>query len=210
MILSIKYRIQKTWISLQISESFNTSIPESLNTSIKIWVYYLHLYCNIYSALRMAQLLSSTWNFLVWIINISIFISNKTYYFTSTWLTLDFENSAKNFTLISNLILTLIIHYLYLVFKGRTWVWNGRTWEWNGRPNTSCVAITLRTFDKDNWTTKNVTISDGNEHILCDLFCAYCRDPLLQLTVVKNIQKERWELFQFFWEIFSSELPSAR
>ena len=58
-------------------------------------------------------------------------------------------------------------------------------------PNTTCVSISLRTFDQKNWTTNDVTISDGHAPILCDLFCAYCRDPNLQLIVVKNLQTER-------------------
>ena len=66
-------------------------------------------------------------------------------------------------------------------------------------PNTTCVAISLRTFHKGNWTTNNVIIPDYYKSILYDLFCAYCGDPNLQLIVVKNLQTEKWELFQSFF-----------
>ena len=82
-------------------------------------------------------------------------------------------------------------HYLYIFFKGRTLECTPP-----GCVPSKCVAISLRSFEKEKWTTNNVTISDDNEQTLCDEFVPDNQrfaaiDPILQLTVVKHLQKER-------------------
>ena len=79
---------------------------------------------------------------------------------------------------ISIYYLFIKINYLNLLFEGRT---------------SKCVATFLRSFDKNIWTTNNVTMSNDTEQALCDLFNPYVLhiDPNSQLIVVKNLQRER-------------------